>query len=60
MKTKELKILIAAAEALGHTDIEIVLIDGRDGQEEYQEATARLIKTGCQKDPHVVIGFTYA
>lgn len=59
MKTNELKILIQAAEDLGHKNIDLVLIDGRDGEESYPKARAKIIKTGDQREEYVAIGFTY-
>ncbi len=61
MKTKELKTIIEAAEALGHNDIDLVLIDGRDGEESYPEAVAKIVKINNQTEgDYVAIGFTYA
>jgi hypothetical protein len=55
MKTKELKILIEAAESLGHDDIDIMIDQSRDGQTSYVKATARLERTGDQRDEVVVL-----
>ncbi len=59
MKTKELKTLIEAAESLGHSDIDLMLDESRDGTEAYAEARAYLVKTGTQQDPHVILAFGY-
>ncbi len=60
MKTKELKILIEAAEALGHNDIDLVLIDGRYGEESYPEAVAKIVKINNQTEgDYIAIGVTY-
>ena len=59
MRTKELKIIIETAEQLGHYDINLVIDDSRDGQKLYPTATAKLIKTGNQMDPHVVLAVSY-
>ena len=55
MKTSELKILIEAAEQLGHTDIQVVIDDSRDGNTSYTNATAELVQTGTQQDPVVLL-----
>jgi len=55
MRTKELKILIEAAESLGHWDLEMVIDNGRDGVESYTPAIASLEKVGPQQDSAVLL-----
>ncbi len=55
MKASELKILIEAAEQLGHTDIQVVIDDSRDGNTSYTNATAELVQTGTQHEPVVLL-----
>lgn len=45
MKTDELKILIEAAEGLGHKNIDVKKDQSRDGQESHIEASGQLFKT---------------
>lgn len=59
MKTSELKILIEAAEQLGHTDIQVFIDDSRDGNTSYTNATAELVRTGDQHDPQVILAIRY-
>lgn len=59
MKISELKILIDAAESLGHGDAKMVLNDSRDGNESYPTAKATLKKCGTQQDPDVMLVISY-
>jgi hypothetical protein len=59
MKISELKILIDAAESLGHSDARLVLNDSRDGNESYPAAKATLKKCGTQQDPDVMLVISY-
>ena len=61
MKTDELKIMIETAEALGHKNIDLVIIEqGRDGdKDEFHPAKVKIIKTGDQREEYVAIGFTH-
>lgn len=42
MKTDELKIMIQIIEDLGHKDVDLVLIEGRDGKQSFPQQKQRL------------------
>lgn len=55
MKIAELKILIQAAEDLGHHDIKVMIDDGRDGQDSYIDCHANLKDIGSQMEPSIIL-----
>ena len=60
MNTKELKVLIQAAEDLGHDDVRLGIDDSRDGKWSVAFATAHLEKCGTQQDPNVMLVFRHS
>ena len=59
MKIAELKVIIETMEDLGHTDVNLVLDDSRDGQDSYPKAKAYVVKTDDQCEPCVMLAFGY-
>ena len=59
MNISDLKILVDAAESLGHGDARLVINDSRDGNESYPAAKATLKKCGTQQDPSVMLVIGY-
>ena len=59
MKTDELKIMIETAEALGHKNIDLVIVEqGRDGgRDGFHPAKVKIIKIDDQREEYVAIGF---
>ena len=59
MNIKELSAMISTAESLGHKDVDLYIDDSKDDKTVYSRATARLIKSGTQMDPQVILLVSY-
>lgn len=58
MKISELKQIIETLEALGETDVNLVIDDSRDGKKSYPMATATPIVLGDQRERIVVLAIS--
>jgi len=56
MKISELRKIIETAEQLGQCDVELVLVDSRDGEESLPKATAHFITS---EDGETFLGVIY-